>query len=301
LEKEDIFLNFLKEGKDKRRRRKMKKKLFPAILIIIFLSLTFIGCEKRSVTPSVTDWDAVKAIIAQYPDIFASVVFGTDNDTLFYREITSSNPDIEEGIVHEADNNHFFDYITLTWGDTLKGTFHYSWDGKSYQKPINSVALTNAYFEKWGDNYDPYRGWLFKQVSGTVINSAGTTRHIYTVNILSEGVDVTLSEPYLLGLVKKDSTLTFEPGKPVTLILDLPSADTSDFVSLYIQEGNTSGKIPFTNNGDGTMTAGWTTTSDTAALDGYHHAIVDVLNRESVTDTTYKYDSKAWGILYRIK
>jgi hypothetical protein len=282
-------------------RGKMKSKLFPAILFTIFLILLVIGCEKRSVTPAMTDWDAVKAIIAQYPDIFASVVFGTGADTLFYREIASSNADIEEGTLHEADSNHIFDYINLTWGDTLKGTFHYYLDGKSYQKPINSIALTNAYFEKWGESSDPYRGWLFKQVSGTVINSVGTTRYIYTVNILSEGVDVTLSESYLLGLVKKDSTLTFEPGKPVTLILDLPSADTSDFVFLYINEGNSSEKIPFANNGDGTMTAGWTTTTDPAAADGYKHAIVDVLNRESVTDTTYKYDSKAWAILYRIK
>jgi hypothetical protein len=279
----------------------MKSKLFPTILIIIFLSLLIMGCEKRSVSPSTTDWDAVKSIISQYPDIFASVVFGTEADTLFYREITSSNPDIEEGTIHEADTNYLFDYITLSWGDSLKGSFHYRLNGKSYQKPINSIALTNAYFEKWGDSSDPYRGWLFKQVSGTVISSVGTTRHIYTVNILSEGVDVTLSESYLLGLVKKDSTLIFDQGKPVTLILDLPSADTSDFIFLYIKEGNTSEKIPFTNNGDGTMTASWTTTTDPDAVNGYKHAIVDVLNRESVTNTTYQYDSKAWGILYRIK
>jgi hypothetical protein len=279
----------------------MKRKLSPAILFINFLLVLIIGCEKRSVTPTTTDWDAVKSIISQYPDIFASVVFSTEADTLFYREITSSNADIEEGTIHEPDTNHIFDYITLAWGDTLKGTFHYHVDGKSYQKPINSIALTNAYFEKWGDSSDPHRGWLFKQVSGTVINSVGTTRHIYTVNIISEGVDVILSEPYLLGLVKKDSTLIFDQGKPVTLILDLPSADTSDFIFLYIKEGNTSEKIPFTNNGDGTLTASWTTTTDPAAVEGYKHAIVDVLNRESVTDTTYQYDSKAWGILYRIK
>jgi hypothetical protein len=101
--------------------------------------------------------------------------------------------------------------------------------------------------------------------------------------------------------VKKDSTLIFDQGKPVTLILDLPSADTSDFIFLYIKEGNTSEKIPFTNNGDGTMTASWITTTDPDAVNGYKHAIVDVLNRESVTNTTYQYDSKAWGILYRIK
>jgi hypothetical protein len=279
----------------------MKRGFLHAVLFTILLTMLVIGCGKRSVTPATTDWDAVKAIIAQYPDIFASSTFDADVDTVFYREITSSNPDIEEGTIHEADTNHLFDYITLTWGDTLKGTFHYHFGSKPYQKPINSVALTNAYFEKWGESSDPHRGWLFKQVSGTVINSVGTTRSIYTVNILSEGVDVILSEAYLLKLVKKDSTLIFEPGKPVTLILDLPSADTSDFIFLYIREGDASKKIPFTNNGDGTLTASWTTTTDPAAAEGYKHAFVDVLNRESVTDTTYKYDAKTWGIFYRIK
>ncbi len=278
----------------------MKSRLFPYILITIFLSLLIISCEKRSVNPGTTDWDAVKSLITQYPDIFAADVFGTESDTLFYREITSRNADIEIGNQHEADSSHMFEYITVIWGDSLKGTFHYRLDGTSYQKPITSIALTNAYFEKWGENRDPYRGWILKQVSGTVTNSVGTTRNL-SLNIISEDLDVFLSEPYLLQLVKKDSTLVFKPGKQVTFTIDVPEADTSDFFYLHIKEDSTTKTIPFTNNGDETLTASWTTTTDPGALSGYKHAIIDDINRESVTDTTYKYDSKAWGILYRIK
>ena len=279
----------------------MKNRLFPVVWIIIISALLIIGCEKRTTSPSETDWDAVKSLIAHNPDIFALDLFGTEADTLFYREITSRNGDIEEGNKYPADSTHWFEYISLTWGDSLIGTFHYRSGGNMYIKPISAIALTNAYFEKWGDNADPYLGWLLKQVSGTVINSVGTTRHLYSVNIVSEGVDVFLSEPYLLRLVKKDSTLVFQPGKQVTFTIDVPEADTSDFFYLRIKEDSTSGTIPFTNNGDETLSASWTTTTDASAASGYKHAIIDDINRKSVTDTTYKYDSKAWGIIYRIK
>ena len=278
----------------------MKNRLFPAVWIIIISSFLIFGCEKRTTSPIETDWDAIKSLIAQNPDIFASDVFGTEADTLFYREIISRSGDIEEGTQNPADSTHMFEYISLTWSDSLTGVLHYRLDGLAYEKPISAVALTNAYFEKWGDYGDPYRGWILKQVSGTVINSVGTTRN-FSLDIISENLDVFLSEPYLLKLVKKDSTLVFKPGKQVTFTIDVPRADTSDYFYLHIQEDSTTETIPFTSNGNETFTASWTTTTDPDALSGYKHAIIDDINRESVTDTTYKYDSKAWGVIYRIK
>ena len=278
----------------------MKNRLFVAVWIIVISSLMIFGCEKRTTSPSETDWDAIRSLIAQNPDIFAADVFGTEADTLFYREITSLSGDIEVGNQNKADSSHMFEYITMTWGDSLKGTFHYSLDGKSYQKPIIAIALTKAYFEKWGDSGDPYRGWLLKQISGTVINSVKTTRYL-SLNIISDDLDVVLSDSSVLKLEKKDSTLVFKPGKQVTFTIDVPKADTNDYFYLRIQEDSTTETIPFYNNGDETLTASWTTTTDPDALSGYKHAIIDDINRESVTDTTYKYDSKAWGVIYRIK
>jgi len=277
------------------------RKTFP-LWIFLFLSLFSTGCEKRTIQPKETDWDAVKDIISQYPNVFALGFFDTQPDTPFYREITQSDADIEEGRLYQADDSvHLFDYITLTWGDSLKGKLHYFFNGRFYEKPISSVALTNAYFEKWGDNYDPYRGWLLKQFSGTVIRSVGTTKKIYTLHILSDGVDVILSEPLLLNLVKKDSTLIFGRGKQVTFTIDVPPSDTSDFIFLHVKEGKGYRKIPFTSNGDGTLSAGWITTTSPDTAKGYHHAIVDMVSRESVDDTTAEYDARAWGVVYQIK
>ena len=279
----------------------MKKTLFLLVLSSLVFFLFQTGCEKRTVKPRGTHWDAVKAIISEYPDVFRLGFFDTESDdTLFYRKITQNNADIEEGwLVERDDSLHFFDYITLTWGDSLKGKFHYCFDGKSYQKPISSIALTNAYFERWGDDFDPHRGWLLKQFGGTVINSVGTTRNPSTLTIVSYGVNVSLSEPILLKLVKKDSTLVFGKGKQVTFTIE-PSSDTFDFFFLHVNE-KAPQKIPFTSKGEGIFSASWTTTTDPDPAKHYYHAIVDVVSRESATSDTTEYDSKAWGIVYKIK
>jgi len=270
------------------------------VLSIMSLSLFQISCEKKTVRSQETNWDAVKAIISEYPEVFDLGFFDMETDTLFYREITQSNADIEAGTLLVADSLHFFDYITLTWGDSLKGKFHYRVNGKPYEKPISSIALTKAYFEKHGPSYTLHRGWRLRQFGGTVINSVGTTRGISSLTIISDGIDVDLGESALMKLVHKDDTFVFGKGKEVMFVIK-PLTDTSDFFFLHVKEGDAYQKIPFTNNGDETLSATWTTTTDPEKAEGYKHAIVDVVNRESVTDTLAKYDSKAWGIIYRIE
>lgn len=271
-------------------------------MLVFFLFQT--SCEKRTVSPRGTHWDAVKAIISQYPDIFRLGFYDTEPDTFFYREITYSDADIEEGRLIEEDSLHpgfFIPYITLTWGDILKGEFHYRFNGKLYEKPISSMALTYAYFERWGDDYDPHRGWLLKKFSGTLIFTHGRLIGISRLNIASDTLDVTLGDLDLRELVKKDSTLVFGKGKRVTFSIDVFPKDSSAFFFLHVKEGPTYQKIPFTSNGDETFSASWTTITDPDPAKRYYHAIVDVVSRESVTDTLAEYYSNAWGIIYRIK
>jgi hypothetical protein len=277
----------------------MTRPFFILILSLLMALLIQTSCEDRSVTPSETHWDAVKAIVSEYPEVFRLGFYDSEADSPFYRQVTSNNPDIEEGILKDADSTHLFSYITLTWGDSLKGEFVYRFDGQTRTKPISSVTLTNAYFEKWGEDYDPHRGWLLRQFSGTVISSTGDPKRIYTVEISSEGVYMILSEPLLLKLAKKDSILAFGMGKQVTLTIDVP--DTSDFFFLHVKETGTYQKISFTNNGDGTLSASWTTTTDPELAEGYKHAIVDAVSKESVTDTLSDYQSTAWGIVYKLE
>jgi hypothetical protein len=278
-----------------------------ARLLLAFAAVTLLlsqtACEDRTVTPKQTHWDAVKAVISEHPEMFRLGFYDTQQDTLFYREITENDPDIEEGVLVEEDTTQsgpdpFFPNITLTWGDSLKGVFRYRFEGQWYEKTFRSVALTEAYFERWGENYDENLGWILQKVSGTLIKSVGATRRPSILHVVSSGVDEIITEPILMTLVKTSSALSFGKGESVTFTLE-PSSDTSDFFFLHVDEDQGVQKIPFVNNGDGTLSAGWTTNSDPARR--YYGVVVDVVRRESVTDTSTAYDSKAWGIVYRLE
>ena len=288
------------KGKDKRRRGKMKSKLFPAILLIIFLSLLIMGCEKKSVKPGTTDWDAVKEIVSENPEIFALGIYDTAPDTPFYREITENSPDIDEGKLFEADSSHWVDYITLVWTDIIQGKFHYYTNGEWHEKKFMSKTWTNAYFERWGETYDLHRGWILEEFSGTLNWAQGPWMD--SLRITSEGVDTTI--PALLlwerNLIKKNNTLVFGPGKQVTFTLFVNPAESTDFSFLFIKEESSYEKIPFTYQG-GNLSASWVTTSNPDIAKFYYSAIIDMVWRESVTIDTTECRFNASGIVYRIK
>jgi hypothetical protein len=283
----------------------MKKNLLISTLLIIVFLLFCFSCEKKSTTSKErTDFDAIKAIIYENQDIFLVDVFDTDKDTsvnpVFFREITSQDFDLDSARKYEADPSHPFDYIYAAWGDSMRGVFHYFIDEKEYTKPIYAHSVMGAYFEQWGDAFDPHRGWLLKKISGNVITSVdANSSKIYTLHITSSSVDITLSEIWVLNPVKKESTLWFGMGDTVTFTVD-PKYDT-DFLFLHVGEDGNFRKIPFLDNGDGTFSASWVTTDDPNIAEGYKHAFVDAVSHDAVTDTNAEYDSKAWGIIYRIK
>ncbi|MFH1336297.1 MAG: hypothetical protein ABII96_07240 [Candidatus Zixiibacteriota bacterium] len=279
----------------------MKNRLFQAILMIIISAPLIISCGKLPVSPSHTDWDAVKEIIFENPEIFSLGFYNTTPDTPFYREITESHPDIDDGKLIKADSIHWVDRITLTWSDWLYGNFHYYLDGKSYEKPCSSYTSTNAYFERWGNASDPHRGWFLKKISGTNMGNPGSPPLIYGLSILPEGSDTTIDITNLLSLVRPDSTLIFKRGKQVTFTIHIFPSESLAFVSLFVKEGKDYQKIPLTSIEKYTKSASWITTNDPEIAKGYHHAIVDAVTYESVADTTSKFHYMAWGIIYRIE
>jgi hypothetical protein len=284
----------------------MGKNIFISALIVVVTFLSNLSCEKQTTTSRErTDFEAVKAIIYENPDIFLVDAFDTHKDTLvdpvFFREITSIDFDLDSARRYEADPSENFDYyIYAAWGDSIKGVFHYFIDGKEYTKSIYAHSVMGAYFEQWGDVLDPHRGWLLKKIGGNVIASVSTDIIPPVVHISSEGVDTSLNETKVLNLVKKDSVLHFAPGKKVTFTVD--SEDLADFfLFLHIGEDGNFRKIPFEDNKDGTFSASWTTTNNPGIAKGYKHVFVDAVSRIAVSDTTAEYDSRAWGIIYTIE
>jgi hypothetical protein len=282
--------------------KNMGKKSLMLAISLGFVFLLNLSCEEKSTRGGErTDFDAIKAIIYENPDIFLVDVFDTDKDTsvnpVFFREITSRDFDLDSARRYGTDSSHPYPYIYAAWGDSIRGILHYFIDRTEHTKPIYAHSRMGAYFEQWGDILDPHRGWLLKKISNNVIASVPTHIVLPAVHITSEGVNTWVSEGTVSSMVKKDSVLSFTPGKKVTFTVE--SEDISD--SLHIGEDGHFRKTPFADNGDGTSSASWTTTTDPEIAKGYKHAFVDAVSRDALTDTTAEYDSKAWGIIYRIK
>jgi hypothetical protein len=290
----------------------MRKSLLVSALLALLMVALFLFnlcCENKTTKGGErTDWEAIKAIIYENPDIFLVDVFDTSGNPVFFREITSRNLDLKEGTpLSPPDSLHPFEYIYAPWEDSIKGVFHYFIDEKEYTKPIYAYSLMYGYFERWGEIYDAHRGWLLRKISGNVIKSLNTDpRQLFTLRITSSKLDTIINEIGILNLVRFnecwpdiDSTLRFSLGEKVTFTLE--PKDTTDYLFLYIGEDGNFQKFPFLSNGNGTFSASWTTINDSSVAKGYKHAFVDAISRDVVTDTTAKYDSKAWGIIYRIK
>jgi hypothetical protein len=283
----------------------MGKNIFISALLLVVTFLFNLNCEEKTTKGGErTDFDAIKAIIYENPDIFLVDVFGADKDTsvnpIFFRKITSTDFDLDSARRYDADTLHDFDYIYAAWGDSMRGVLHYFIDGKEHTKSIYAHSGMGAYFEQWGDVLDPHRGWLLKEISNSVIASVPTHLEPPPVHVTSEGVSVWVSEGTISAMVKKDSVVGFASGKKVTFTVD--SEDISSFfLFLNIGEDGNFKRIPFADDGDGTSSASWTVTDDPEIAKGYKHAFVDAISRDALTDTTAEYDSKAWGIIYRIK
>ncbi len=279
----------------------MGKNIFISALFLVVTFALNLSCEEKTTKSDLrTHFDAIKEIINENPDIFLVDVFDTSVNPVFFREITSRDFDLENASIEEPDPGHDFRYVEPDWVDSIKGVLHYFIDGEEYTKPIHAYSKMVAYFEQWGEIYDPHWGWLLKKISGNVIASVPSHVMPPVVHITSEEVDTFFSETAVLNLVKKDSVLHFAPGKEVTFTVE--SDLVSDFfLFLHIGEDGNFRKISFVDNGDGTSSASWTTTNDPKIAEGYKHAFVDAISRDAVTDTTAEYNSKTWGIIYRIK
>jgi len=269
----------------------LKYLIYFSVLLYIFFSW---NC-KIPVSKSYTDVDAIKDYIYSHPSIFLSDLFDTTRNTSFYREITKRDYWISINF-HEADSNHFFRNADVYWNDSLGGVFHTFISGTEYLKNFKAFSKVRAYFEQWGDAGDIYRGWLLMKIQNVQIYSTPTHPDGFnTLWVNSSGSDdlINLGSLYDLNKVLKFTRLTTQVKFTIQV------TDPSDLYYLHIYEGSDFRKIRFTNDSSNFFTASWTPTSQD--FNTYRHAYIDCLDPKSVADTSWKYDSNAWGILYKIK
>jgi hypothetical protein len=271
----------------------LKYFIFLGIIFLLSFSLT---CKKPD-TPSYTDVDAIKDYINYNPDIFLADVFDTSSAATFFREITKKDYWIKINF-HEPDSVHLIKSADVSWEDSIQGVFHTFISGTEYKKSFKAFSRVQAYFEQWGNSGDLYRGWLLMKVSNipiyvTPFPTVGFSN--LEIDTSGSGVSSSIS---LDGLRELKNILQLKRSNTVKFTIQVP--DSTDLYYLHIYDENGWSKRPFANKGNNTFSVTWTPTS--TDYNTYRAFYIDCIESKSVADSSFnKYDSRTWGIIYKVK
>jgi len=299
-------------------------------LILVFITLFFLfvilSCSKTSTDSKETEETALLSLISSNPDIFSScLIDSTTPDTsglgkvyreaedtvkVWWRRIFWSQTQRTITIdAYPSDTIHTYPYANASITDTLHGFLRIIRKDQSggwhhISKPIKDVAKRYAYFERRGFINSLYRGWRLIKVSALLLEASEGTREIDSVHIESSNTnyDTTITQGHITTCHSLEELFTF--GLEDSITLAVYTTDPTDSVYLHAF----SHFFPlllhvrqsFDNNGDGSFSRTWVTRSSISDTVAYRHAAIDVI-KHSTLDGEDPYDSKAWGVIYRLK
>ena len=270
-------------------------------LVLIFLGAllaVILACEKSTKEEGPkTDPEAIEALVNYYSAIFKADVFGTIKDTasspVFYREITKRDFYIKIDFSNAPPETIYTRIANVVLTDSIQGVFHLFLDQIEYKKSFKAVSKVSGYFEKWGEGWDDFRGWFMKRVAGNHINTVPSVSGSMELYLSSSSGDHTLDPDLIIALTNIREVRTF--GADDSLTFKIFEPDTSRVFYLhYWKEGNYR-KTPFISDGD-TLVAGCRISGS-----GYQHLFIDILDGETIYDTTAEYRANAWGILFKVE
>ena len=269
----------------------LKVAFLSGFVLVLLLSLS---CKKPD-SPTYTDVDAIRDYINHHPDIFLSDVFDTSSASSFFREITKKDYWIKINF-HEPDSTHFLKSADVSWEDSIQGVFHTFISGTEYKRNFKAFSRVQAYFEQWGNSGDLYRGWLLMKVSNVPVNCLPFP----SVGFSTLAIDTSgTSNPVNLDGMR-DLKNVLQLKRSNTVKFTIQAADSTDLYYLEIYDENGWLKRPFNNTGNNVFSVVWTPTS--LDYNTYRHFYIDCIKSESVTDSSFnKYDSRTWGVIYRVK
>ncbi len=272
--------------------------MFKKYLFLIALSagvMVFIfSCDKstKSKGPK-NDPEAIEALINYYSSIFKVDTFNTSQDSVFYREIKKQEYYININMKDAPPETIYTKIANVVLTDSIEGVFHLFLDGNEYQKDFKAVSKVEGYFEKWGADYDDYRGWFLKGVAGNNIYSTSQISGSMSLHIESPSGNYTLSSGNIVLLTYIRDVRTFNAGDSLSFKISQP--DTSRFFYLHFWKDGNYLKIPFTRDGDTLRTACKISGS------GYQHLFIDILDYNTVHDSVAEYKSNALGVLFKVE
>jgi len=296
--------------------KEIKERLMAGGMILVLVFFFFSGCKKSTSPTESLDQDAILNLIATDTTTFPKEIVQSDSsgfpkivavDTvkLWWRKVDRVARKINVSI-YSADSSHTRPYAYVTVTDTVYGHLRIigrdsSGTGIILSKPLEDLATKSAYFVKTGFDSDAHRGWTLQGVSGLLIHSVlYDTRIINSVHVVSPGKDVTLLEGDITKITPIDSILTFHIGDSVTVTVTTP--DPTDSVFLHTLDCHFYNCKPhredFENLHNGTFTISAVIGDEGL---GRRHAAIDVIKHTSLDGSeSDPYDSRIWGILYKV-
>jgi hypothetical protein len=139
-------------------------------------------------------------------------------------------------------------------------------------------------------------------VSGIELVSVPNTAKIDSVKIQSGSVAQTVTADNILAITLRPDIIEFAKGDSVNVTVYTGDATDSVFLHAHVQLGTlpTHRRKKLINNGDGSF-SGWLIIPSHAGFFGRWHLGVDVLKGHVLSsDDLNDYDSRQWGLLYRV-
>lgn len=294
----------------------MRKTLVYAGLVLLF-GLALFGCSgNKSVnTTGGTDQSAVLALINGNADLTSSDVLSlTVPDTMallkpasvqvdtvrfWWRQILHRGRLLGWGTLRPPDSSDTFPTLQVTLTDTLVGRFHIlgvdSTNRIHVIKPFEETATRRVLFEKRGSDNDLFRGWVLTGVSDVELVSIPTvTAHLDSVRLQAPGLSHTVTASNVLDIILRKDLMSLHVGDTIHVTAFTGNATDSVFIHGWFA-GNFI-RQHLTNNGNGSFSGSWTVTGDV----GRRHLVVDVIKSSVFTNDSAPYDSRQWGILYKV-
>jgi hypothetical protein len=216
-----------------------------------------------------------------------------DSDSLFIGiDIQYPQPGDPIGTIPVADvsvSKHFFGTFEVIGIDTAGGGS----EPVRMSKEFAILGLIDAYFEKFGFDYDSRRGWILTQISDVV--------HVGNVPGPQGSMgDITIDSPTYPDHVVDTSikelpdVLIFSPGESLSVSID--ATNPGDYITLRYPSDGALISLPVPADENGDHITGFRLPVTT----GFGHFLLESIYEGTITDTL-SFRSRAVGVLYRIR
>ncbi len=292
----------------------MRMKKF-AILTSVFVLLLIVGCKNNPTANDIAlDEEAIQDyILGNQEGYFAYDVYYGQEDTVsvpsapgvqlsaitalklfWYRELQNANRQISVDVANDSA------FVTISL--RINGLFHIIARDTAaipdstidYQKNLRDNFVSYAIFKRY-PGVAAYRGWRLEGLTGAEVISDSVKVQIDSIRINCESyTDTVLVTPWVF--FRRGELLTLDPQEDVTITL-YTADDVYSFLHAHSHSPELWLRSRFTEIEPGVWQREW----QTSPVPGIKTVAFDILQKLTIDEENYIYDSNVWMFPYRIE